>query len=878
MSALDALLGIASSLIGVLSIALCTTAILAIASFAALRSSRRRMESVRRAEEAAHEMCGEGVLVVRSCGRVLEANRVAHEILWSERAAGETLRLPEPIRIMLSDDEAQNHRLKIEKRRLIDLWLSPTRQGGDGLRGILLRDVTEEERGRSHLLQLAHYDSLTGLGNRRLFIDHLENAIIRAKADGSRIALNYIDIDRFKEVNDTFGHAAGDELLKSVARRLREQMLEWESQADERRALVARLSGDEFAVVAIGVSSGDEAGQIAESILGRLGEVAQIGERSLSGSGSLGISLFPDHGGDVEDLVKAADAALYVAKQRGRGLAVVYEESFRAQADQARNIEKQLRNAIELGELQLHYQPKVELENNTTAGFEALLRWYNNELGFVSPKDFIPVAEERGLICEIGAWCIEEACRQIRIWRDAGFETVPVSVNVSSVQFTETDLQRVVTDALVRHDIEPAGFEIELTESLILDDNDETALTLRDLRAIGVHVALDDFGTGYSALTYLNRFPLDTVKMDRGFLRGIEDDKAAAGLAAAVISMSHSLGFDVVAEGVDSERQARLLTEMSCDQIQGFLYSPAVPATEAARFLATAGSGRPTMSSQIVPAEVDQILAAGDSSTFEQGLPTQKQPEGPKTEVAGGEAPETRVLVIDDDSAALGPIALRMLRLGADTHMVQNADEASLFISQEEPVIDLLVVEPDVDLGRLAMLREALGKANPDKTLRVLVIGDEPSEERRAALREGAVDWLVLGHAEDAELRFFIGAARYHGEAVHMQRSVRVPLESTVWIRSGGERQVGMLTNLSRRGAFVETDHEYEIGKSVRLEFKVGEKRICVFGLVTNRNGGEADSAPYRPVGFGVIFFESERDTEDDLSEIIEQIWNRYRP
>jgi diguanylate cyclase (GGDEF)-like protein len=836
--------------------------------------SRRRAAAIRRAEQRTHEMCSEGLIVVRSCGRVIESNGPAKQFLWGGTHASDRLELPAPILAMLSDPTAQHHRLRIRENQLIDLALCAEDDLGSGLRGILLHDVTEQQRGRRHLVQLAHYDSLTGLGNRRLFIDRLESAIEQSRSNGSLIALYYIDIDRFKEINDSFGHGVGDELLKSVAIRLKNQMLAWKSERGQGEALVARLAGDEFAVVVVGVSGPPEIARIAESILQRIAEPVQIEGRSLSSSGSVGVSTFPENGVDVEDLVKAADAALYVAKELGRARFVVYEDSFVAHAEQTRRIEKELRQAIQRGELQLHYQPKVELDGVTTAGFEALLRWYSKELGFVSPKDFIPVAEERGLICEIGAWCIEEACRQIRFWRDAGFETVPVSVNVSSIQFAESDLQRIVTDALVRHDIEPSMFEIELTESLILDDNDATALTLRDLRAIGVSVALDDFGTGYSALTYLNRFPLDVVKMDRGFLRGIEDDEAAAGIASAVIAMSHSLGFDVVAEGVDSERQSVLLKKLQCDQIQGFLYSPAVAGTEAARFLATIGASRPPMHSATAPAKIEQLLAA-DLSAPGSSEAIAKSPTGrskPRSETERLRA--TRVLVIDDESSRVGPIAMRMMRFGADTHMVQDIDEASLFISQEEPIIDLLLVDSMVDLECLAVQREILKKINPGQTPRVMMVGEEPSDQRRSALRQAAVNWFVPGDPGDAEIRFFIWVAPFQGSQGRMKRSVRVPLDTTAWIRIAGDRRFGTLSNLSQRGAFVETEDTYDVGQSVRLEFKVEEQRVRVFGSVAYHQGEQGETG--RPPGIGLIFYGSDRDAEDRISEIIERIWNRY--
>ncbi|MEM9175039.1 MAG: EAL domain-containing protein [Myxococcota bacterium] len=853
----------------------------ALASIVRERRVRRGFEATRRAERSVLDMGGDGLVVMDAAGTLLEANEAARSMLWPEAEPKAGDPLPEPLGTLLDDPAAQRHRIRIGSNRRVHLALSQKEDAPQSRRALLLRDVTRQQRHRKHLLRLAHVDSLTGLGNRRRFIDHLEMAIERSCDDGSRIALFYIDIDRFKEVNDTLGHAAGDQLLKSVARRVEDVMERWQAEAETNSSLVTRLSGDEFAIVALGDLGATEIEGLATSILEHIAEPIKFDERSINPSGSAGVSTFPDHASDVEDLVKAADSALYAAKEQGRGRFVLFDESLTAQAEQTRKIERLLQGAIERGELQLHYQPKVELEGDTTAGFEALLRWYSHDLGFVSPKDFIPIAEERGLICEIGRWCIEEACRQIRVWRDAGFETVPVSVNVSSVQFAESDLQREVTDALVRYEVEPEMFEIELTESLILDDNDTTALTLRDLRAIGVRIALDDFGTGYSALTYLNRFPLDVVKMDRGFLRGIENDQAVEGVASAVVSMSHSLGFEVVAEGVDADQQSKILAKMGCDQIQGFLYSPAVPAAEAARFLATVGSPRPKMATSSSTPELDQALAGGDAGGLDRTHDALPAVHGGDSVQRLGRPPETRVLVIDGPEASLGMVSVRMMRLGADVHLVQDVDEACLFVTQEEPIVDLVVVTPTVDLTRVAQIRETLDKRMPDDPSRVLVIGDEPDAEGREALRKARVDWLITGHAEDSELRFFLGAARYRGGAGYMQRSVRVPIESTAWIRAGGVRRVGTLANLSRRGAFVETEDEYEIGQSIRLEFKWGAHRIQIFGSVTYCTDADEDALETEDEsgkGIGVLFLEPTRETEDELGEIVEQIWNRLRP
>lgn len=863
--------------------AFCLIALVAVVVRAARDAQRR--STIARARDAAHEVAGHGILVVRANGRILEANGLARRLLWPDESRKRRLGLPEPIRLLLADSAPQQHTLRIGRQQLIDLSISGS-ASGSALRGILLRDVTEDLRGRDHLLQLAHYDSLTGLGNRRLFIDRLKLATQRAREAGGTVALLYIDIDRFKEVNDSLGHGAGDELLKAVATRFRSQMQRWAEKAERSESFVARLSGDEFAIVALNYGDAAEVQRLAQGVLDVMTQPVPFEGRTIPCSASVGVSLLPDHGLDVEDLVKAADAALYVAKENGRGRFVLYEHAFRAQAEYHRKIEKGLRQAIDGRELRLCYQPKIEVATGSVAGFEALLRWQSEELGFVSPKDFIPVAEERGLICEIGAWCIDEACRQIRAWRDAGFEIVPVSVNVSSAQFSESDLQEIITSALVRHDVEPAAFEIELTESLILADNETTALTLRDLRAIGVRVALDDFGTGYSALTYLNRFPLDTVKMDRGFLRGIEDDEAAAGIASAVIAMSHSLGFAVVAEGVDSERQAQLLRSMGCDQIQGFLYSPALPAIEATRFLAPCGAERPIVPTSHAGAAIDQILAPVEvaPSPLEPVLEAQDSPSSnPTGHVLRSDRgrlrlAETRTLVIDDEPSVFNQIVVRMMRLGADVHLVQGLDEASIFIEQDEPTIELLVVSPTIDLARLTVLRERLEKAAVGIQTRILVIGEVVDAERRRMLREARVDWLITGPIEDADLRFFIGAARFHGDRPQNQRAVRVPLETTAWIRVAGERRIGALTSLSRRGGFIETADVYPSGQPIRLEFKMGGTHVRVFGHVIYRHETGPDGPSHRAPGIGVVFYEPDEGTTDQIDAIIEQVWSRHLP
>ncbi len=826
-----------------------------------------RSRAKRRAAEAAHTASGQGSILVDGRGRVLETNGPARKLLWPEAGEKAPLSLKEPLRALLQDPSEQHHLLRLRADRLIEISVSSSGSSSrlHPVRGIAVRDVTEQHRGERHLVRLAHYDSLTGLGNRRLFIDQLGTALTRAAERGARLALLYIDLDRFKEVNDTLGHGAGDELLKTLSRRFRDYLTGLDAGGERSDPSVARLAGDEFAIIMPQLESETQIEQVCQDLLSIMTEPMEILDRTLSSSGSIGVAIYPDHAEDVEHLVKHADAALYVAKDLGRARYVFYEPSFSTEADRSHKIEQELRQAIPRGELVLHYQPKVELRGDTVAGFEALLRWYNRDLGFVGPKDFIPVAEDRGMISEIGAWCLNEACRQIRLWQDAGYRAVPVSVNVSSAQFRNSDLQRIVSDALVAHNVHPALLELELTESLLLENDEQTALALRDLRAIGIRVALDDFGTGYSALTYLNRFPLDVVKMDRGFLRDIEDSSAAAGIASAVVSMSHSLGLEVVAEGVDSPAQAQLLRSMECDQIQGFLYSPAIPSEEATRFLASVGGESP---------QVKEV--GGASPTIGTAEAT---PAAPPVEIAAEPAASLhhppRILVIDGAHGGLGPIAFRMTRFSADVHLVSELAEARLFVEQEEPVLDLVIAAPELDLEPLALLLEQIRKLAKEHVPRLLFVGAEPDEARREEIRERGADWVLWEPYGDPELRFFVNAARSNRDWKLQRQSVRVPIETIAWIRASGRRGAGLLTSLSRRGAFCETSDRFEVGQPVRLEFKIDARPISIFANVARcREAGGRDG---EPAGIDVIFYEVDDVTDATLSESVEQLWMRYR-
>jgi diguanylate cyclase (GGDEF)-like protein len=466
------------------------------------------------------------------------------------------------------------------------------RQGGTRLRGIL-QDLTEQRHAQERIRYLADYDSLTGLANRRFFRERLERSLESARQSSASLALLYLDLDGFKRVNDSMGHDAGDQLLRSVARRLRDHVraVDLVARAEQRMSsAVSRLGGDEFTVLLPRIASADAAGDVARRILRALAEPIVVSGREVCATASIGIAVFPCDGEDAETLLKHADRALYHAKTQGKNGFQFFSESLNQASLRKLALESGLREALARDELRLHYQPRVEIPGGRVVGMEALLRWRHPELGVISPREFIPIGEETGLICAIGEWALRAACRQNRTWQEAGLADLRVSVNVSGRQLAQKSLGELVSSTLRETGLDPRQLEIEITESAQLRQDGGIPLVLRDLRAIGVSVALDDFGTGYSSLAYLTRLPLDALKIDRFFVRDMHTDPAAAGIARAVIGMARSIGVRAVAEGVDCREQLALLREFGCDEAQGFLVSGALPPEEFARFLVS-GSG-----------------------------------------------------------------------------------------------------------------------------------------------------------------------------------------------------------------------------------------------------------------------------------------------
>jgi diguanylate cyclase (GGDEF)-like protein len=423
-------------------------------------------------------------------------------------------------------------------------------------------------QGRAVVDHRAHHDDLTGLPNRTLFQERVTIALLHARRHDTGCAVLFVDLDRFKNVNDSLGHAVGNQLLVAAAQRLR-------SVADP-AVTVARLGGDEFVVFLPHLAMGNDAARVADRVLAAFREPFSLGRHRLFISPSIGIAVSPDDGDTAETLLKAADIAMYRAKQRGRNTMCVYDRTMNDEAHERLELESQLHTAVERGELLLHYQPKVHLPTGRMTGMEALLRWDHPELGLLEPARFISVAEDTGLIVPVGEWALEEACRQNEAWRQAGFAPLIVAVNLSARQFQHQRIEDVTARILRSTGLDPALLELEVTESLAMQDPENIRSTLQDLRDMGVSCSIDDFGTGYSGLSYLTRFPIDTLKIDRSFVATIEHSDDSP-IVVAVIALAHGLGLKVVAEGVETDRQLERLRELGCDEMQGFLFSRPVP-------------------------------------------------------------------------------------------------------------------------------------------------------------------------------------------------------------------------------------------------------------------------------------------------------------
>jgi len=474
--------------------------------------------------------------------------------------------------LVLDDGESEHHYELQLVPYLHDLTLT------------IFREITDRKQAEQRIHSLAYYDTLTGLPNRQRFQQQLVGAIDSAREGGRKVAALYVDLDNFKRINDTLGHSFGDAVLKTIAKRL-ERCTRFDdavSRADPDfgEPQLARLGGDEFVSILQNLRSEEQAVAVAERIRSELMRPVRHQGHEFVVTTSIGVSIYPDDGEDIDSLLKNADVAMYQAKAAGRNSVRFYSGTMSFRSLERLELETALRRALERDEFELHYQPKICVETQAIVGVEALLRWEHPEHGPISPARFIPLAEECGLICGLGEWVLRHACRQAKIWADRFGGEFTMAVNLSSQQFVQTNVADVVLKALFEASLNPRLLQLEITETILMHDLEETVATVRKIKDAGISLAMDDFGTGYSSLSYIQRFPLDVLKIDRSFVKDLEFNKDNAVICNTIIAMAHNLGLKVIAEGVETQAQFDYLRDHGCDQIQGFFFSKPLPAEQ----------------------------------------------------------------------------------------------------------------------------------------------------------------------------------------------------------------------------------------------------------------------------------------------------------
>ncbi|WP_297529056.1 putative bifunctional diguanylate cyclase/phosphodiesterase [Thiohalobacter sp.] len=541
------------------------------------------------------ETGSDAVCLVHTDGRVAEVNRAGLGLLETEDAAaiidrplfqriapGHRARAAvlarrvmagEPVVMQLDMLSVKGRRRRIEARAapLFDAL------GAVSSAVIVARDISGPAAAESRARFLAHYDPLTGLPNRGLFRDRLLQAMAQARRSDTLLSVMFLDMDNFKDVNDTLGHAVGDQMLKGIAARI--------TACTRASDTVARFGGDEFGVIQTGITTVGDAADLAERILQRINAPMVIEGHELHPSMSIGLIIYPYEDHDADELLRSADLAMYKAKREGRNRYQFYAADLNRVVQRRAVIERELRTALSRDQFRLCYQPQVSLQDGRVVGVEALLRWHHPERGEIGPEEFIPVAESAGLIMPIGEWVMAEACRQIAAWGQAGLPPLRVAINLSAAQFRHKNLLNDITAVLEEHAVDPALLEIELTESLIMHDVRNTIATLEHLRRLGVQISIDDFGTGYSSLSYLTRFPVHKIKLDKSFVAELHKADGAA-IARTVVGLGHTLGLRVMAEGVEGPEQVAFLHEQGCHEAQGYYFSRPMPPGALQRLLA----------------------------------------------------------------------------------------------------------------------------------------------------------------------------------------------------------------------------------------------------------------------------------------------------
>ena len=464
------------------------------------------------------------------------------------------------------------------------LTRSALRSGGETQVWVICRDITDRKRAEAQLTQMAHHDQLTELYNRTCFLERLGHCVALAKRSKKFLAVLFLDLDRFKIINDTLGHALGDLLLIEVGKRLRQCVRETDT--------VARMGGDEFTLCLASLEHPQDAEKIAAKILKSLAQPLWLEERELYITTSIGISYFPMDGGDPINLIKRADIAMYSAKAQGRNNWQSYQHTMDLDADRRLLLESGIRRALDNQQFCLYYQPKVDILSGRITAMEALVRWQHPELGLLPAGEFIPLAEETGVIFPLGEWVLHQACRQNQSWQEQGLPPVRVAVNISGYQLQQRNLIEQIERILEETGLDPRHLEIEVTETVIMQNPDFAVSVLKQLRDLGIHLSIDDFGTGYSSLAHLKRFSVNTLKIDKSFLRDIETNETDAAIATTIIAMGNSLNLQVIAEGVETEGQLAFLKKHRCQEMQGYLFSRPIPAQQVPAFLDKAVASR----------------------------------------------------------------------------------------------------------------------------------------------------------------------------------------------------------------------------------------------------------------------------------------------
>jgi diguanylate cyclase (GGDEF)-like protein/PAS domain S-box-containing protein len=561
-----------------------------------IKQARNEVMETQRRHFELLETAPDAILVVDDAGRIRMVNARLESMFGYQRweLIGQSMEmlLPEQVRphhhaLIQGFVAAPSHRAmgsgkQVAGRRKdgtlvpLDIALSAFRSDVGTQITAFIRDVSAQRRIEDELRHQSTHDVLTGLPNRTLFQDRLTQSMRQARRQEKLLAVALLDLDNFKAINDGWGHSYGDQLLSEVAHRLKDTLRAGDT--------VARLGGDEFALVLSDLAQVEDIGQTINKVLEAFTASFRIGEYDVYAGLSIGITVFPVDGEDVSTLLRNADMAMYRAKAEGRGCARFFTRDLNNLMQDSLLLQTYLKHAVEAGDLELHYQPQINLRSGEISGVEALLRWSHAELGSVSPARFIPVAEACGLIVPIGAWVLTTACKQIRAWQDAG-TPMRVAVNLSAHQFRQHDLTQSVRDALEQSGASPALLELELTESAVMEEPEPAARLLSELARLGVTIAIDDFGTGYSSLAYLKVFSLHKLKIDRSFVQDLGRDPDDAAIVRGLVGLAHSLGLTVVAEGVENEDQRAMLRHLGCDEFQGWLFSKALPADACSRLL-----------------------------------------------------------------------------------------------------------------------------------------------------------------------------------------------------------------------------------------------------------------------------------------------------